>query len=744
MNVLEDRLRAALNERANEATRSFVLADVIEPTLVTELRSDAKRRSHRPAALALVAAAAVVVGAVGIVRSRDNDRIDVGRNPNTTEVSATTSAVTTTTEVPLPLAEAPPPAEWSPVTLWVSATEVMPGAVDLAAAVVNRSSSDADYGLLAKIERWDGREWVSHRNIVLCVDRWSCVARPTPPGQVLEVELIGLTAYANAVGPVLPFNLDGLDAGWYRISQTTNEGVVASAAIHVTPATQAAPAPLDLLEPRLSVNPGVIPSTGGVLSHHFSDDVTVDRAVAANNLSPTVDIERWTGLGWQPVTSVDVTPPKDGHGFDDTRDATIGPLPQAAYRLLRRQGDKTYVGNFWVDDILTRTSEPTPFERALRDLATADGFVSTVPLGDATFVSGQPTRPGALGQGAVVMSDGSLVEAPSGSSFLSEVVRVGGRVFVPNASGPKSYEIASLSVLDLTTRTWSELRLPFDTPRPAQLQADGDGLLVFSNMPYSNATGDPELHRVDSGLAMTELPYRQPTPPSAAGEQTTAVWTGDEWIVYGGESQGLPESSISQPYVSDTRYGKPRRQLSTPPWLGCRESPCAWYAPHQAGDRMFAVWTGQETFVSTNVGGMDITALHDPIADTWQRLPDAPIRFELPFAVAIGRDVVVLSKNVLTRKSPHDVALRFNLDTRRWSTDPLPELDPARQLCASDVGDAFVFLSCLGSLPTDKVYALDKATATWRSATAVEMARAQVVSGRATVETLLLTLKEPD
>jgi hypothetical protein len=59
------------------------------------------------------------------------------------------------------------------------------------------------------------------------MDHWHCTAPIERSGGSGAVLAIGLGPRKGAPRPVERFTTEGLDVGWYRISQTANEGVVA-------------------------------------------------------------------------------------------------------------------------------------------------------------------------------------------------------------------------------------------------------------------------------------------------------------------------------------------------------------------------------------------------------------------------------------------------------------------------------------------------------------------------------------
>jgi hypothetical protein len=254
--------------------------------------------------------------------------------------------------------DVPPALPASPFSLWLSAERVAPGPVELVAVLINHDGVEATFGVYAKVDRWDGREWVPYGELVMCMDHWHCTARVQPPGEVDAVPAIGLSAQPGGPGPVERFTIDGLDVGWYRISQEANEGLVAAAALEVA---EDVPVPALLVPvdaPAISVAPALMSPIGGEI-HLFplipaptGAQSLEDVQEAIRGLSEVALIERWDGSSWQAAGDVRLREADD----DISRSAELPPLPHGEYRLVREGPDGPHIGHFWVDETMQNAS----------------------------------------------------------------------------------------------------------------------------------------------------------------------------------------------------------------------------------------------------------------------------------------------------------------------------------------------------------------------------------------------------
>jgi hypothetical protein len=246
--------------------------------------------------------------------------------------------------------DSPPPLPASRVSLWLSGDQVPPG-VELVAILVNHDGVDATFGVFAKIDRWDGQGWVPQGELVMCMDHWHCAARVQRPGEVGAYPAIGLSAELGRPGPIERFTVDGLDVGWYRVSQEANEGLVAAAAFEISVgAPQPAPlVPVD--DPALSVTPTLMSPDGGdvdlypLIPTRTGAQSRQDIERAIEGLSEVARIERWDGRSWEPVGEAKLRPGADSLA----RSAELPPLREGDYRLVREGPDGPHIGPFWID-----------------------------------------------------------------------------------------------------------------------------------------------------------------------------------------------------------------------------------------------------------------------------------------------------------------------------------------------------------------------------------------------------------
>lgn len=248
---------------------------------------------------------------------------------------------------------APPPPGASPVSIWLSAERVPPGPAELVAVVVNRTDEEAFYGIAGAVDRWDGGAWVPHRVVAMCMDHWHCTSELRPVGEGLEIQDIGLSASLGRPGPAERFTTDGLEVGWYRVSQTVDGGTVVSGTFEVTDGV-APPAPLVSVDaPAISISPVVVSPAGGEVSlyplipapsgNQSADDI--HRAV--EGLAEVAAIETWDGERWAQVTEVTLTG-QDPESHDRQRTADLPALDPGAYRLVRTGPAGDHAGHFWV------------------------------------------------------------------------------------------------------------------------------------------------------------------------------------------------------------------------------------------------------------------------------------------------------------------------------------------------------------------------------------------------------------
>jgi hypothetical protein len=258
---------------------------------------------------------------------------------------------------PAPSTNPPPPdalAADADVSLWLSADRVPPGAIDVVGVLLNHTGIDVTFGVAAEVERWDGDEWLPHGGIAMCMDHWHCTAEVQPSIDGLAVRLIGLSPTLESPGPVERFTTAGLEPGWYRISQTSNDGTVASGVLQIAEDAEA-PAPLvPVDDPAISIHPAVMSTAGATVTLHplipapsGSQSIT-DVEAAIEELAETADLERWDGGEWVHVSVVSLEPPAPGESTVGRSAIIPEDLDPGAYRLVRAGPDGRHTGSFWV------------------------------------------------------------------------------------------------------------------------------------------------------------------------------------------------------------------------------------------------------------------------------------------------------------------------------------------------------------------------------------------------------------
>lgn len=252
---------------------------------------------------------------------------------------------------PEPIPVAPPPSEDGTVdvSLWLSADQVPPGDVELAAVLVAHTGLDETFGILAQVERWDGDSWEPYGQYAMCLAEYECTAEIL--GLDVDVDLpdIRMTPAPGAPGPVQRFSTAGLDEGWYRISEVGRRDVAARGVVQVVEGAPT-PAPLTPLgEPGISIEPALVPSSGGavgLIPLIPGDGDQLDDAAAVEGLDETAAIELWDGEGWTSASETWIHP---GMGdFPANGTLVVPSLEPGAYRVVRSGPDGDHTGRFWV------------------------------------------------------------------------------------------------------------------------------------------------------------------------------------------------------------------------------------------------------------------------------------------------------------------------------------------------------------------------------------------------------------
>lgn len=259
-------------------------------------------------------------------------------------------------ETPAPVA-APPAEPDAPFSLWISADAVPTGDAEVMAALVAHEDVADVFGALVSVEVWDGEAWQDRGHLVACLVGWQCTSTVERGGEV-AVPAIGLSAQVGRPGPLFRLSAEGLEPGWYRLSQTSNDGLVATGVLEVRDGAEE-PVPLGALEDeQLFVTPGLLPTTGGQvdLNPYTPPDENgygsiEDVVEAFEGAAETARVERWDGSAWVAVVEVPLAEPDiEGlpEGSYQQRTAVVPALGPGAHRMVREGPSRSWTGQFWV------------------------------------------------------------------------------------------------------------------------------------------------------------------------------------------------------------------------------------------------------------------------------------------------------------------------------------------------------------------------------------------------------------
>lgn len=149
-----------------------------------------------------------------------------------------------------------------------------------------------------------------------------------------------------------------------------------------------------------------------------------------------------------------------------------------------------------------------------------------------------------------------------------------------------------------------------------------------------------------------------PAPPEVRSSAATA-WTGDKALIWGGYVYtGYSDESLeADGFAFDAREREWGPMARSP--LGPRAQPASAWTGHE-----LLVWGGWD-----NGGGQLFGdgAAYDPRADTWRRLPEAPITARAAHSVWTGREFIVWGTAVRADEPPRDGAA-YDPATDTWRT----------------------------------------------------------------------------
>lgn len=155
---------------------------------------------------------------------------------------------------------------------------------------------------------------------------------------------------------------------------------------------------------------------------------------------------------------------------------------------------------------------------------------------------------------------------------------------------------------------------------------------------------------------------RLPEAPGPALGGETAVWTGTELLLWGGETHRGPADGPYRGKAFDPSTGRWRRLAPSPTW--------------SLGEHT-AVWTGREMLVWGGVPkDVSVGAAYDPANDDWAAIPEGPLATRHGHeAVWTGKEMIVWGGLLDGGANAADAAA-YDPETRTWRTLPDAPLDP--------------------------------------------------------------------
>lgn len=225
---------------------------------------------------------------------------------------------------------------------------------------------------------------------------------------------------------------------------------------------------------------------------------------------------------------------------------------------------------------------------------------------------------------------------------------------------------------------------------------------------WGGATGAAGDTLFDDGAAYdpgTDAWRTLPDSPLTARSSAAAVWTGREMVIWGGGANG---ATLDDGAAYDPAAGT-WRPLATAPITG--------------GVRPSAVWSGREMIVVGGINAGPAAASYDPVADEWRRLEAAPGGSLPPYPQAVwaGDRAAFVLRPPFGTNTNLGVIATFDPKTETWSELPAAGVEAPRLVWTGDV------LVAVSARPGGTSASFDFAADRW-SGVAVTPAEASAVA----------------
>jgi hypothetical protein len=264
------------------------------------------------------------------------------------------------------------------------------------------------------------------------------------------------------------------------------------------------------------------------------------------------------------------------------------------------------------------------------------------------------------------------VTAPSGLAPTAASPGPSGASPSPSGASP-SPPGASPSPLALAPPVgWTRFAPPPEVRHHAATRWTGESLLMWGGaVPKENAVPVADGYAFDPTDSRWTL---MPASPLSARADPASAWTGREFLVWGGLSNGQPDAALA----NGAAYNPKQRSWRTLP-----PAPIGARAP-------LSVWTGDEFIVWGTALRLDRPprdgAAYRPATNSWRRIPDAPIDLSDATAVWTGREMIVFGALLSTSNNASAtrfaIGAAYNPTTNQWRRLPDSSLSPQASTAA--------------------------------------------------------------
>ena len=259
----------------------------------------------------------------------------------------------------------------------------------------------------------------------------------------------------------------------------------------------------------------------------------------------------------------------------------------------------------------------------------------------------------------------------------SEMIIWGGTNLYYNSTNtsPALRSLGTGARFNPVTGTWTPVSTN-NAPTPRQFHTalwTGSEMIVWGGLGYTQLTNRFSVTVLNTGGRYNPATDRwletEPLEAPQARMGHTAIWTGDDMIIWGGVSNG-PTSDLTRYLNTGARYD---------PLLNSWTTVASTGAPSARANHT-AVWTGKEMIVWSGIGpdpnfndpriwaGLATGARYDPSNNTWKSVSTNGARFTGQSAHAFwtGNEMIIAFGSAFGQQNPGPGVVRYQPDLDRW------------------------------------------------------------------------------